>query len=312
MPREVVGPFSEAKVFAHMDRLRSLLNGNLPPPVTVEIDLADGFCNQACPHCFFSTPAKSDPVFFPLARASTLATELRDIGVRAIEFPGGGEPTTHPHFEKMIEAFGGVDLPMGLVTNGLLFRKILPVINLFQWVRISLDAGVGDHYRRSHGSGAFDAVVGGIRKLVIARRKTKVGIGFLVTPENWSSISSAVDIARFTGVDYIQFRPASKVAWPTTEERDAVERTIESVKESNTDVVVYTSQHKWSRIRSGRSFPACQTSALVGIIKADGTVPFCCLKRDEAAFRFRQYSSAKFSRGVVWNQASRNVSRCMS
>lgn len=284
-PAQALDPFIPSKALVHSDRFAALLEHRLPPPVTVEIDLADGFCNHACPHCFFSTPTKASPTFFPAERADSLATELRDFGVRAIEFPGGGEPTTHPKFEAVVSSFSTAGLPMGLVTNGQLYKKAAAVLPLFEWVRISVDAGDAASFKAAHGVDRFDHIVAGVRMLAARSQSagTQVGVGFLVTPANWRSVRDGVRVFGELGLSYIQFRPASKVLWA----RDSFERARDSVLElassaSETDTRIVVSEHKWRRSVAGRSFPLCQTSALVGIIRADGRMPFCCLKREVA------------------------------
>ncbi|MFJ4536630.1 radical SAM protein [Streptomyces tibetensis] len=183
MPEDPVNPFNSVKVLAHRDRLAAIMDGRLPPPVTVEIDLADGFCNHSCPHCFFATPGKKSPVFFPLERAASLAEELHEAGVRALEFPGGGEPTTHPEFAGIIRAFARAGLPMGLVSNGQLARRVLPVLRLFEWVRVSLDAGDAATYQQAHGVDQFEAVLAAIGSLAREAARTTVGVGCGHTPE---------------------------------------------------------------------------------------------------------------------------------
>lgn len=198
-------------------------------------------------------------------------------GVRAIEFPGGGEPTTHPQFGAIIEAFAGSDLPLGLVTNGQLAERILPVAKAFEWIRVSLDAGDAATFARMHGVDRFQTIVDGIRRL--ANASATIGVGFLVTPTNWRSAPLAVPLLRTAGVRYLQFRPASLVAWEGHDDLLAAINCLGALQEQ-ADGFVVDSSWKWDALRLGRSFPTCETSSLVGIIKADGSVPFCCLKRD--------------------------------
>lgn len=299
---EILGPFSSSKVLLHRDRLDLLLQGELPPPVTVEVDLSDGFCNHSCPHCFFASPQKSTPQHFPLERARSLGRELADMGVKAIEFPGGGEPTTHPHFGEIVREFGASQLPMGLVTNGQLYERVADVIDLFRWVRVSLDAGTAEMYRRMHGVDRFDQILRGIRRLAAAS-STPIGVAFLVTPDNWRTAPDAIDALGDSGISYLQFRPASKVAWQEHLDlaRDA-EALTQSARDSSRGFTVDISSHKWARLREGRRFSTCDTSPLVGIVKASGDVPFCCLRRDEGPF-FGNVLTHSF--GEVWSSTGR-------
>lgn len=279
--------------------------GELPPPVTVEIDLADGFCNHKCPHCFFSTAQKHDPRYFPLSRARSLAVELAAMGVRAIELPGGGEPTTHPEFIAVVRALAEGGLPIGLVTNGQLAQRITPVLPLLQWVRISMDAGDRTTFERTHGVDQFDKIVSNVKELA-DRRSTRVGVAFLVTPENWPSIPLAAQVLADAPVAYLQYRPASKVDWENhpgaaQEARALLEATVQEFPHMNIDI----SSHKWQRVSSGRSFSTCETSPLVGIIKADCSVPFCCLRRNDETRPFGNVLDETFS--DIWYSPRRKI-----
>ena len=298
------GPFSQNKAFLHYDRLSTLLKGKIPPPITVEIDLADGFCNQSCIHCFFESYKNENSIFFPRNKAFPLGLELRQVGVRAIEFSGGGEPTTHPNFKEIVEDFAfSSNLPLGLVSNGLLLKRVEPVLNLFQWIRISLDAGNIEEYRTIHCSNSFNFIMKSIANLIKNRTKeckTSIGIGFLVTLSNWKTAQSAVEIATDIGVDYIQFRPGSKIKW---ERLDEIASKILSITELKPTTKVYHQPEKWRRLSFGRSVMTCNTSPLVGIICADGTVPYCCLKRREIKSSLGNVITSSFK--DIWFQPNR-------
>lgn len=66
--------------------------------------------------------------------------ELRQRGLGAVEFTGGGEPTLHPDFIPLVEYVSSLCLPLALVTNGTRLDRIPDdTLSSFAWVRVSWD-----------------------------------------------------------------------------------------------------------------------------------------------------------------------------
>ena len=218
------GIYSNDKMVWHYAR-----DGKLPDvPKQVELILSD-LCNQDCHFCAFrlSNYTNSDfakgvklakfgtnnPVrMIPHERALSLVDEIARAGVDAIQFTGGGEPTVHPHHEEVFERALKSGLKCALVSNGLkwsdnLMYHILPQ---FAWVRVSIDAGKEESYSkiRSTNPANFEKVLRCVKKLSaeIKRQNTPcvLGIGFVVTPENWQEIVKGVAVAKRTGAAYIR------------------------------------------------------------------------------------------------------------
>ncbi|MFU2207845.1 hypothetical protein [Solidesulfovibrio sp. C21] len=61
-----------------------------------------------------------------------------DIRVRGIILSGGGQPNLWPHFAEFVQWLSGLDIDLGLITNG--FPKSVPeeIYNSFKWIRISI------------------------------------------------------------------------------------------------------------------------------------------------------------------------------
>ena len=99
--------FSSLKAAWHTDRIAQLRAGQDIVPAHVQIIISD-LCNQNCHFCAyrmdggFSTTNFADdhgnrnPVrFIPAAKAKEILDDCAALGVGAIEFTGGGEPTVH-------------------------------------------------------------------------------------------------------------------------------------------------------------------------------------------------------------------------
>ena len=75
--------------------------------------------------------------------------DLVDMGVKAINWTGGGEPTLNPHLKDAIKYCGSNGIKMGMFTNGALmdrFDLFETLVDNMTWVRFSVDAGTEKTY----------------------------------------------------------------------------------------------------------------------------------------------------------------------
>lgn len=137
---------------------------------------------------------------------TTKALEILDdcasAGVEAIEFTGGGEPTVHPEWLRVIGYAQALSLQTGLVTNGVRLKPH-PVVERLTWMRISVDAGTPETYERIRESKAWPQVM---RALDYAGRVRGplVGMGFVITRDNYTEIRDACAMAKSKGISYVR------------------------------------------------------------------------------------------------------------
>jgi MoaA/NifB/PqqE/SkfB family radical SAM enzyme len=179
----------------------------------VELILAD-LCQQSCKFCAYRLKGYASNKLFDERRmmATEKALEIIDdcaeIGVQAIQFTGGGEPTLHKGFDDCIRRAASHGIKSSLVSNGVkIDQSRASVLTNCSWVRISLDAAYGETYcnirgvHRSHWYAATNAV----RFLRQAKDNggyaIQIGVGFVVTPDNWQEVFDAADLAKRLGAD---------------------------------------------------------------------------------------------------------------
>ena len=280
--KELVSPFNQSKVLLHKDKLYELQKQDIVVPVCCEIDLTDGFCNNKCRHCFFSTNTKNTPIIMQLDRLKSVLEELKALGVKAIEFSGGGEPTTHPDIVDIINYTYNLGFDIGIVTNGNLLNKLYSVLDKFSFIRISLDSASPDTYEKVHGVNTFDIVINNIRGAVDLIGGNKIGIGYLIVPHNKEDIISCVKLARNLGCRFIQYRPASlEKSVDNSYWHSAYEEVKKAESYATSNFQVFNAGIKWGHLSQERNYHKCSTSSLVAVIKANGDVPLCVLKRNE-------------------------------
>jgi MoaA/NifB/PqqE/SkfB family radical SAM enzyme len=197
----------------HLDKLAELRAGKNIVPTHLQLIISD-LCNQNCHFCsyrmdtgfsieHFPENGRRNPVrFIPTAKCLEILRDYADMGGKAVEFTGGGEPTVHRDHLDIIGFAQSLGLQTGLVTNGMRIKDH-PVFHELDWLRISLDAGTEATYRRTRESSAWPMV---LRNLTLAAtlRKPKVGVGFVVTKENAHELAQACQIVRDAGIPYIR------------------------------------------------------------------------------------------------------------
>lgn len=278
---DLTSPFIQPKVFLHLEKFKDIKEGKISVPVTCEIDLTDGFCNNKCAHCFFSTNSKNTPVYLKTETAKKLITELHENGVKGIEFSGGGEPTTHPEFKDILTYATNIGCSVGLITNGLLLDKIMDVANKLSFIRISLDAATPEVYEKVHGVPYFERVMSNIKELTKYMEPLRIGVGYLIVENNVQDILEAAKIIKQLGCRFLQYRPASlpyeidSQIWI-----EAHEKIKEARKYCDENFQIFDAGVKWRHVNGNRYYKKCYTSSLVAVVKATGDIPLCILNRN--------------------------------
>jgi len=220
-------PYSPFKIFHHYDRIEKLKKGEHTNPISVRLVLSD-LCNQNCHFCtfrmegsltnkLFGGPDKKGNYtlnpsrFLSKEKALEIIKDCSEMGVKSIEFTGGGEPTVHPDHIEIFDSVLESGINLGIITNGVIFKKGLEdVILKSTWCRFSLDAGNASTYSkiRDVPEQTFSKVLSNIRKLAERKKatdsKTTLGVSFIVTDQNYSEIYDAAKLANESGVDYFR------------------------------------------------------------------------------------------------------------
>ena len=220
-------PYSTFKILHHYDKIKKLRKGEHPSPISVRLVLSD-LCNQNCHFCtfrmegsftnkLFGEPNKkgiftlNPSRFLSKEKSLEIIKDCSEMGVKSIEFTGGGEPTVHPDHVEIFSAVLDGDMDFGLITNGVLFKEgFEDIILKSTWCRFSLDAGNAKTYSkiRETPESTFDKVLENIRRLTEKKKQinseTTLGLSFIVTDENYSEIYDAAKISSELGVDYFR------------------------------------------------------------------------------------------------------------
>lgn len=205
---------SSLKAAWHIDKIAQLRQGKDIVPTHVQLIISD-LCNQDCHFCAYRMSTgfsvenfpdelgnKNPKRFIPTDKAIEILDDCADLGVKSIEFTGGGEPTVHPDHLKIIGHAQSLGLETGLVTNGVRLTEDWVFSNL-TWLRISLDAGTAETYHKIRASKMWPKVMDNL-KLVGSFENPYIGVGFVVTKENYTEIVDACRLVKNAGIPYIR------------------------------------------------------------------------------------------------------------
>ena len=205
--------YSQLKPAWHASQLAELRAGREPRPVHVQLILSD-LCSQDCHFCsyrmstglsteLFGTAATHNPNRkIPTAKALEILEDCAALGVKAVQFTGGGEPTVHPDHLAIFARAQELGLETALVTNGVRLDATHPGVQAMTWVRVSVDAGSADVYARIRRCPPWHWTSAWANITTLARSdffKGVLGVGFVVTLENFHGIAAAAQRARDSG-----------------------------------------------------------------------------------------------------------------
>ena len=121
-------------------------------------------CNLSCLHCLREKSTPRDD--FPIGLLAKLLKDAKRYGIKHIAFTGG-EPTIHPHFEKIIKMVSDSGFTYHLVTNGWNFKEVFPILEkydlkILKGLSFSLDSPKESTHDKIRGQGSYRKVLQGV------------------------------------------------------------------------------------------------------------------------------------------------------
>lgn len=278
------------KIGYYLEEVDRLLRGGEQYPITCEIDPSNR-CQNDCKFCISAKSRSENPVDLDFDLYVRLLDELHAVGVKSITFTGGGEPLVNNYFESMAKLASG-RFQLGLITNGILLNQVVPFLDRFRFVRVSLDAASVETYKALKGWDGFENVINNVKEAVGRKGSTIIGLSFVVCKLNENEICGAKELAGKLGVDYIQFKPVYQDG---------------CYKVDSGHKVVWTERYK-----PDSALP-CKIAGLVGIVGAEGKVWYCCIHRGEQDFLVGDLREKSFRELMEKrNRMAPDRSRCLT
>lgn len=215
--------YSALKSAWHIEDIEAMRRGEQVAPHQVHFIISD-LCNHDCHFCAYrmSTGFSSEQFgadtgkgftmnpnrMIPTPKAIELLDDFCSVGVGAVQFTGGGEPTVHPDHLELFDHAQQRGMDTSLVTNGALLRPGWEkTYGRMAWIRVSVDAGSAEVYSRVRKvpESQYNKTLRNLTAIVENAPDTcLVGAGYCVTRENYMDIEAGCLALRATGVPYVR------------------------------------------------------------------------------------------------------------
>ena len=191
-------------------------------PVSINLDLTSA-CNFSCPHCVDLKIINTGQCL-EIEDIKRTVGILQSHGLLSIILIGGGEPTLHKDFEKIVGFIKSSGLQLGIVTNGSKLFRIANIVDLLgkeDWLRISIDAECEETFVKSHRPKTdvtlYD-ILQNARDIKLRNPLITLGYSFVIVWEgidinghelcqNVGEMAGAAKLACEYSFDYISFKP---------------------------------------------------------------------------------------------------------
>ncbi len=300
--------YSNLKFLHHLERIKLLEKGGSPPPVFVQWDISN-VCNLDCSFCFYKIYPKAnllsdwdEKASMPTKLIIKTLKDLKNIGVKAIEWTGGGSVECHLDYKKILKRSGELGFENALVTNGtLLDDEAIKLIKDFEWVRFSIDAATKETYKRIKRRDLFDKAINNLKKLIKIKKLNNVlGFSFIICPENYQEIYSAGLLAKQLKCDNVRFSLAHTPKKDKIFENiwDEIIRQIKMVKALEKDEFrVFSFEDRLEDLAGKRFSKFCAFHHFCAVISPTGMYP-CCTLKDMGEFNFGDLNKKSFAE--IW------------
>jgi len=275
--------FLENRILTHYPAAVSILEGRMPEPRTA-IVYPTYACNQNCLWCEYAEDNAQYHTMMESDRLQQLIWDLRDLGVRGVEFCGGGEPTLHPLLPALLREMKARGVSSGLLTNGTRLKGELAeaVVECSSYVRVGFDGADEETFnqvkRPRTADAGFNHVCENVRNLVQLRAdrqgKVIISMKIILNGDNYRQIEPCVRLAEQLQVDSIQFKAARLCGSELNAEQAAfVTDELARLKAAAPRVQIVGSVGKLNMTRQ------CWLTPIQVMVDALGDVFLCCYYR---------------------------------
>lgn len=219
--------YGASKLIHHTDKFKILSNGGHIAPSQIHFIISD-LCNQNCSFCAYRNEGYDSNQLFhvlkddgsknnnpnrmiPTEKIIEILDDASRLGTKAIQFTGGGEPTVHPDHALVMRHALDRGLEIALVSNGVNWKEAtFAVLKDATWVRVSVDSGTPETYSkvREVSTKHFEKMKENVSRLVEMKKefdlKLVIGIGYVVTKDNYKEMVEGVALAKKLGVDNVR------------------------------------------------------------------------------------------------------------
>jgi MoaA/NifB/PqqE/SkfB family radical SAM enzyme len=292
-------PYAVTKLAHHPEQLAAFREGKTTAPVQIHL-MWQNLCQADCSFCSYrlsnwkNSQQFNDRESIPWELLQETLRHAREMGTKAIELTGGGEPTIYPKYEQGIDLIHDLGFDLGIVTNGVALTAArcvqLGSVRGWKWARVSIDAGTVKTYCdvRRVPPNQWDRAWAAVRNLAAERDRRgdpeiRVGCGFVVTRENFAEVFEFCRLAKKYGADNVRlsvrFGPGGNDYYDAgmldTAELGAAEA-VTTLQDETFTVHDLISERRANQASSVQDYEPCYTMRLLCVIGGDSKVYSCC------------------------------------
>lgn len=277
--------YLQLRVISCYHEAAMLKDGKMPAP-RMAIIYPTYACNHRCIGCDYdeinqTRRSLSEKDF------NSIIEQLIGIGVRGIEFCGGGEPTLHPALPQIIDKLIKNNISFGFLTNGTNLTRELQskLVKYGSYCRISLESASEEIFSRYkkpvNDKAGFKDVIGNIKSLVklrnkyFSKTKLQISLKYAIDRNNYQDTSNAIALADRLKLDSVQYKLIRNVPSELKDEKfiNNLERRIIKRAQMYPDLRVIVDLQK-SKLKT-----KCWLSPLQLVVDSFGDVYICCYYR---------------------------------
>jgi len=295
--------YSPLKILHHPKIIEAIRGNQFVPPLHVQLIISD-LCNQDCGFCAYRmTGYTSNQLFgepnskgrinpnrmIEYDKCVEILEDCRKLGTKAVQFTGGGEPTVHPNHKMIFQECLDRDMDLALVTNGVkIDEELCDILMQASWVRISIDSGTAKTYSeiRKVKEEVYGRVWENINDLVECRERVKsdliIGVGFVITKDNWTEVIDCTIQAKETGIDNIRISAIFQEEGPAYFDgwlEESADLCHQASKESTDSFKVFNnfSNRVDDLLQKSPDYSECNIQKVQTYIGADLNLYRCCI-----------------------------------
>lgn len=283
-------PYSNLKIFHHAELLKKIEGGERVAPIYIRLKPTN-VCNHRCYYCSYADSAlglrdsvqKQDQI--PWEKLQEIIRDMRDMGVKAVTFSGGGEPLTYPHIVDAMQMMLDGDIDLSIITNGQLLKgDRAKVLTQAKWVRVSCDAARNETFAkiRNLPETALNEVCQNLADFAKAKPDScELGVNFVIHHENYAEIYEMAKKMKALGVNHVKYAARITKDLFTYHEpfKEEAIRQLEQAKRDFEDshfrvIDKYASDFDTAMVFE-RKYHTCYINKFFTVIAADTKLYFC-------------------------------------
>jgi len=291
---QITEKYCDLKIMWHPDKIHSLRTQEVTAPLCIRIKPTNR-CDHRCFYCSYNPEVGNvlsecinlrDEI--PREKMMEILSDMRDIGVKAVTYSGGGEPLLYRHIDETLKKTLEYKIDLSAITNGQrLNEERADYLCHAKWVRISLDSCKPETFIKTRRvpESFFYALKGNINKFSQKKdRGCEFGINFVVNHINADEVYEAAKFFKELGVNHLKLTPRwidAEGEWLKYHEPLKVKVT-EQIARAKEDLVdknfaifdTYENDFKLTGVPV-RTYSTCPMMQIVPVIGADSIVYFC-------------------------------------